>query len=231
MIIKYEKSGKERKAFVKAVREIIGEDAVYQGAPSFEYRVTDWYTITRDGNLDVFDRADSEEVENLIEQLAERGYIAADSDSVEIDVVPSDEVDGVAFAVEMPRDGFTDEDLEKLRKLVDSKAALIKKAFGAAALPIEVDDETVAFPWFPDILPDAVKAYTHFITAICEMAKNQKRITAKERAVDNEKYAFRCFLLRLGFIGKEYKAERKILLKNFTGSSAFREVRANEISE
>ena len=35
-------------------------------------------------------------------------------------------------------------------------------------------------------------------------------------------YAFRCFLLRLGFIGSEYKAERKILLKNLSGSSAFK---------
>ena len=54
------------------------------------------------------------------------------------------------------------------------------------------------------------------------MSKEQKRITATEKAVDNEKYAFRCFLLRLGFIGEEYKADRKILLKNLKGSSAFK---------
>ena len=44
----------------------------------------------------------------------------------------------------------------------------------------------------------------------------------KEKAVDNEKYAFRCFLLRLGFIGADYKTDRKILLKNLEGSSAFK---------
>jgi hypothetical protein len=54
------------------------------------------------------------------------------------------------------------------------------------------------------------------------MARNQKRITAKEKEIPNEKYAFRCFLLRLGFIGKEYKEERKILLRNLTGSAAFK---------
>lgn len=37
-----------------------------------------------------------------------------------------------------------------------------------------------------------------------------------------EKYAFRCFLLRLGMIGADYKAARKVLLRNLTGSSAFR---------
>lgn len=50
--------------------------------------------------------------------------------------------------------------------------------------------------------------------------------------IDNDKYAFRCFLLRLGFIGSEYKTERKILLRNLTGSSAFRNGgAANEVSE
>ena len=57
-----------------------------------------------------------------------------------------------------------------------------------------------------------------------------------EKAVENEKYAFRCLLLRLGFVGAEYKADRKILLKNLTGSSAFKsglkkEADENEISE
>ena len=54
------------------------------------------------------------------------------------------------------------------------------------------------------------------------MARNQKRVTAKEKETDNEKYSFRCFLLRLGFIGDEFKVARKVLLKNFTGSSAFK---------
>lgn len=54
------------------------------------------------------------------------------------------------------------------------------------------------------------------------MSVKQKRIQAKDKVVDNEKYAFRCFLLRLGFIGIEYKADRKILLKNIEGSAAFK---------
>jgi hypothetical protein len=78
---------------------------------------------------------------------------------------------------------------------------------------------------------DEVKAYSHLIAALCEMSKNQKRISATEKAVDNEKYAFRCFLLRLGFIGNEYKTERKILLRNLSGSSAFKGGAKHEISE
>lgn len=80
----------------------------------------------------------------------------------------------------------------------------------------------MAFPWFSQVDADSAAAYTHFISALCEMSRNAKRVTATEKPVENEKYAFRCFLLRLGFIGSEYKAERKILLKNLSGSSAFK---------
>ena len=80
--------------------------------------------------------------------------------------------------------------------------------------------------------PDEAKAYTHFIASLGKMSRDLKRISATEKEVDNEKYAFRCFLLRLGFIGSEYKSERKILLRNLTGSSAFRNGgAANEVSE
>ena len=54
------------------------------------------------------------------------------------------------------------------------------------------------------------------------MTMKQKRITAKPKENENEKYAFRCFLLRLGFIGDEYKADRKLLLSKLNGSSSFK---------
>ena len=94
---------------------------------------------------------------------------------------------------------------------------------------MEVSPDTVSFPWFEgrDLDADEVKTYTHLISALCDMARNQKRITAKEKATDNDKYAFRCFLLRLGFIGAEYKDERKILLRDLSGNSAFKSGKCN----
>lgn len=131
--------------------------------------------------------------------------------------------EGIGLTVSLPRESFTDAALENLHRLVDAKAALIKKALAVESLPVEADEERVSFPWFADGQDgDAAKAYTHFITALCDMARKQKRVTAKERPADNEKYAFRCFLLRLGFIGEEYKNERKVLLKNLSGNGSFK---------
>ena len=129
----------------------------------------------------------------------------------------------IGLVIEMPRSSFTDTALDNLKRLVESKSNLIKKALGAETLELEITDDKVGFPWFEDGTdPDTVKAYTHFVTALCEMARIQKRVTAKEKETGNDKYAFRCFLLRLGFIGAAYKEERKILLRNLTGSSAFK---------
>jgi hypothetical protein len=110
-----------------------------------------------------------------------------------------------------------------LMALIDSKARLIKKALGIDDTCISIEEDKVSFPWFSEqIDTDTLQTYTRFIAALCEMSVKQKRIQAKEKEVDNEKYAFRCFLLRLGFIGAEYKADRKILLKNLEGSAAFK---------
>jgi len=127
------------------------------------------------------------------------------------------------LTIEMPLAFMTDEGIANLEKLIASKADLIKKALGVDALPLERTETTLKFPWFQfPAESDEVAAHSRFIGALCAAAKKQKRVTAHEKAVDNEKYAFRCFLLRLGFIGDEYKQVRKILLRNLAGNSAFK---------
>ena len=128
------------------------------------------------------------------------------------------------LTIEMPLDSFTDASFENLKKMVASKEALIMKSIGVFELPIEKTEATIRFPWFPaDPEPDETDAYTRLVSALCAAAKEQKRVTAKEKPVENEKFAFRVFLIRLGFVGGEFKTARKILLRNLTGNSAFKD--------
>jgi len=132
----------------------------------------------------------------------------------------------------MPLDGFTDAALENLERLIASKASLIKKAIGADALPIERTETTLRFPWFRfGKEPEEVSAYSRFIGALCAAAKEQHRVTAKDKPVENEKFAFRVFLIRLGFVGDEYKTARKILLRNLSGNSAFKNGASAKVTE
>ena len=162
-------------------------------------------------------------VDTLLESLKLRGF-TFEQEEIEIENQTQTETQGDdILAIEMPKEGFTDEAMTNLENLLKGKGKLIKKALGIDALPVELSEETISFPWFRvDAEPDVIQAYTQFIVAICEMAKTQKRIAATAKPVDNEKYVFRCFLLRLGFIGEEYKTTRKILLSKLSGSAAFK---------
>ena len=217
--LRYNLTGSDRKRLVTAMAEATGCAAKYKGAPTFAYEVS-YFTIDKNGTVSFDDRADSEEIERTIERLHEQGFEAESSDVPDADE-PEEAVD--SLVISYPRKDITDAALENLRLLVASKESLIKKALGADALPIEVTDDVVSFPWFTGFpQPEEISAYAHFTGKLIGMAKTQKRVTAKEKETDNEKYAFRCFLLRLGFIGDEYKAARKILLRNLSGSGALK---------
>ena len=215
MTITINAAGAERKRLVQTIAQWLGCEAKYLGVPSCAYRV-DYFTIEKNGNLTFDDSADSEVIERLLQHIYDEGFDIDQSHTED-----EDEISGVCIS--MPRSQFTDSNLENLKAIVAAKGNLIKKALGTNELPIEVTDTKVSFPWFVGTpTPEELKAYDTFICKLCEMARNQKRVNATEKSTDNEKYAFRCFLLRLGFIGAEYKAARKILLKNLSGSSAFR---------
>lgn len=229
MEIRYNVTGAKRKELVKVIANATGARAEYKFMPTCNYEI-DYFTVTKDGTLLFDDRADSEEVERVLEAISAAGFECEPQDGGEqpfgeetkeaaeaADTAP--QAANVGLTVEIPLDKVA---VGNLTKLLDAKGNLIRKALGITDLRIEVLDDRVAFPWFSQVDTDSAAAYTHFISALCEMSRNAKRVTATEKPVDNEKYAFRCFLLRLGFIGSEYKMERKILLKNLTGSSAFK---------
>lgn len=225
MTVTIHATGAERKSLVKTISDWLGIPAKYCGAPTFNYEV-DYLTVDRNGNLSFDDRADSEVIERLLEHIYDEGFDIDQSHTEE--VIPETD-ESCAVCISMPKHLFTDGSLENLKALIAAKGNLIKKALGVNDLPLKVTDTKVSFPWFSAIpTPDEMNAYDTFICKLCEMARNQKRVNATEKPTDNEKYAFRCFLLRLGFIGAEYKSARKILLRNLAGSSAFRSGQRSE---
>ena len=69
---------------------------------------------------------------------------------------------------------------------------------------------------------DELKTFIQLSLAICELAHEVKFASAKPQQTDNEAYALRCWLLRLGFIGDEFKTARQILLRKMSGNCAWR---------
>jgi hypothetical protein len=171
----------------------------------------DYFTVDREGALVFDDENYSDEVERVFNAIADAGFTPDEGE----------EYEGTGLAIQMPM--MTGDEISRLEALIESKESLIKKAIGTDSLVVGEKDGKLDFPWFKaDTTPEEIKAYMDFVTALCRMAKEAKRVTGKDKPVENEKYAFRCFLLRLGFIGDDYKQSRKILLQNFSGSSAWK---------
>lgn len=212
MIIEFGLTGNDRKELVKAVSEIIGAPAVYQYMPTCAYIIGRDYTITKEGNLEISDSADSKEKEHLLSELKNRGY------SISL------EEESNSLTVEMPLNFVDDRTLNRIKRIIENKGELFKVAFKTDSLEINLTEKTVEFPWFTIEQDSDADAYCTFISMLCEFAKNQSRINNKPETTDNPKYTMRCYLLRLGMIGAEYKATRKVLLRNLSGSSAFRKV-------
>ena len=159
--------------------------------------------------------------ESELELVLERFY---KGEPIQQSELPEDEtVEADVLSISVPRNMFTDDKLENLQKLIEGKQTLFKHAFRAEQLEVVITQNQVSFPWFPLASElDAVNAYTEFISKLCELAIKLKRVSLTDKEVENEKYAFRCFLLRLGFIGDDSKNARRILLQNLSGNSAFR---------
>ena len=210
--ITYELKGVSRKELAKAISEVLITDSVYKGVPSCAYEIGD-LILDREGSIVIGDTMTPAEVDNLVTKLKEKGFIPTN--------LGGEAFDG--YEVAMPRDMFTDKALDNLRKIVNAKGELIGKAIGNVDLIIIERDEEVGFPWYPSTEDgEEVKYYLQFTESLCRMAIKRIRVTSTAKKSENEKYDFRCFLLSLGFIGKEYTGFRKFMMRNLTGNSAFK---------
>ena len=250
MKIHYSIMKEQRKKLVEVVGRTLGVQPIYcgaPGAPMFAYKVGA-FEITRDGSICFGDEADEAKVERMRTALREAGFVAEEEESemttAEVETAGAAAVETAAMTddedkltISLPRSFLTGTGRKNLDALLASKGKLIQKAFNIEKATYTLTDEMIKFAWFHGkIAEDTVRAYTDFISKLCEMAQKQKRAVAKEKVVENEKYAFRCFLLRLGMIGDDYKTSRRILLQNLTGSSAFKcghrkEAASHEVSE
>ncbi len=202
MNIRFNIEKSQRKALAQKIGEMTGSEVKYLGVPSCGYQIGAC-TLDKEAVLHGDELPD-----DIRSELQKAGYTAED--------------EPVALTISMPRDFFTEQSMNNLLQLIANKETLLKHALNTESLAVNECEETVEFPWFTVEKDGDGDAYAKFITMLCEFAKNLKRVVNKPDTSDNEKYAFRCFLLRLGMIGEEYKPVRRVLLRRLTGSSAFR---------
>lgn len=208
MIINFGVTGKNRKQLVTAIANFTNCKAEYQYTPTYAYKIGP-YTVTQNGEL-VYQE---ENIQPLLIDLAKQGFNPKD--------------DQINLKLSYNRQNFDESSLDHLRQLIWAKGNLIKEALAIDSLPLEVTDEKVSLDWFKELDLKESEAYQLFLNHLVDYAKKRTRVITQPREYENPRYAFRCFLLQLGFIGPEYKEARKILLSKLHGSCAFRKEATN----
>jgi len=129
------------------------------------------------------------------------------------------------LVLSFPRETIDDATLYKIKIMVTNREQLLKHALGAESLKIETTKDKISFPWFnAPGNSELAKIYMDFVTAIINRAKQKTHIIPRDNSkpYENEKFAFRIFMIDLGLKGPRYAELRHELMKNLSGNSSFR---------
>ena len=202
----------DKKETIKKLEAQTGLKAVYQGAPSFAYRIGD-YIVDRDGNVTKEQTTvevtiprthiTAEGLKNLIYMIAAKGELIS-------------KATGGEFKVD--RELIEDLAVAKIYE-VESIMRVLEKSPGELK-GLKIESDQITFTGFPQ--NDDSQSYIKLAGLMNDFCTKQKRVNAKPAVTDNDKYTFRCFLISIGMKGVEYKEDRKALLKNLEGNGAFR---------
>ena len=220
MKLEFNVKGDERKRMVKALEEALDEKALYLKTPSCAYQVGN-FKVGKNGELEFDENLNEEEKNKAIKAAVKAtGVSPKELEQLTKQETNSANTQNISLSVALPKDKIN---TTNLAALLESKASLIKKALGVNDLSFKEEGENIIFDWFDEITnQEEALIYTRFISSLCKMSVDYKRISNKPIDTDNEKFSFRTFLIRLGYVGNDYKQDRKFLLRNLTGSSAFR---------
>jgi hypothetical protein len=238
----------ERKEIIKALGEHFGVEPKYMGAPSFAYEIAsaeETYTVDREGKV-ITSAGNDVEFESIINgKVGEEKPTETEISSFKV-AIPMDGHTGITLrnlvnmvyskqtlikkslgiSVSIIEDDFCKGiNKAKIETLEDFKLTI--ENIGAESCPgigFDFFDKTIRFKFLDDnASSEKIKAYTQFAELLSHSAKSLKRVSAKAKDTDNDKFTFRVFLIRLGMVGDEYKTARKILLENLEGNSAFKD--------
>ncbi|AOZ73096.1 hypothetical protein BK816_07170 [Boudabousia tangfeifanii] len=235
----YDLPAGKRGIIVANLQALYDEKPRYLGAPSYGYQVGP-ATVSRNGTITWEGKQPSKkDVRDLLGLLGEDDFYPDNlfdlrhwletkqprttTPQAKPGEAEPEELVADGLTVTIPCNTLTDAALERFKALVNAKGPLIQAALNLEALPIEVTDDEVRMPWIQrPCTPSEAHALTQLVGAMLTMARDAKRVTAKPKEESNPRYAMRCFLLRLGFIGPEHKALRKTLMGDLAGSAAWR---------
>jgi len=207
--------GSARKPLVKAIEDITGIKGVYTMKAPLQFA----YVFDNEGNDLILAKDGTLTADNwLVGKLERAGFIGEVEGGEEAEV---ETTEGDTITIEIPKNGsMSDEKMQNLLKLAESKHRLLTKALGT---PLIINDggDTVqfVFPYSEDV--GIAQMYSQLAAAMVRYIKKHQRVTAVEKEVESEKFALRAWMVKLGMNGAEYGACRKWFCRNLSGNASF----------
>lgn len=237
-------AGRERKEVAALIAAHFGTQAVYQGTRGFGYLITEpggreWLVDKAGAVVTEGTKEDNvAELLAVLKVLEENGLEAQGPVAVTISTEGHNGVTLrnlvnmlagkerlIAKAMGTASQPFIAPEMVAAINTVRLKTIeeFLEAASGEASSGLMVTQEAITLCWFaPTLNPEAIAAYIQFAFAVNAMALAQKHSSPHAKETANEKYTFRVWLLRLGFIGEAYSASRKLFLGRLDGNGSFR---------
>ncbi|MCR5486345.1 MAG: hypothetical protein K6F35_02310 [Lachnospiraceae bacterium] len=211
---------------IAAMERILQAHAVYEGPPTFAYRVGA-FVVDRDGNIS---SGDEERLGWLKERLADGGALGCGACAEEtfavvttasamrniINMIYSKQ-HLIGKAAGYPVFGITEELVAAVKDRSLTAEEILGKVEEAAPEGIKASGDVLAITGLPD-----TEAYRALARAMADEASSRGWILPDEADMSNEKYVMRAWLVRMGLGGKDAASVRKTLMMNLGGNSAFR---------
>ena len=249
----FKASGLERKQVASAIAEALGGEVRYQGPPSFSYEASGW-RIDKAGIV-TSPEIQKDFLRTVLDALKETGATADGDGTVTLSLhghtgntlrnvvnLIWSKQSLILKALGREREILPEclvhainavpiDTLEDFAKVVND-AIEAGSIIGDSELNFDLADRTLSFSFSNASLDaDGVLAFATLCQQINEQAIKQKFSSTKQKETTNDKYAFRVWLLKLGFVGDAFKTERKMLLEKLSGNAAFRTEEARLAAE
>lgn len=235
----------DRKALAQRISELLSAPVAYAGAPSFAYRVGDVVTVDRAGNLEVI----GDVPEALRAFLVEQGWMQPEPETPvegmtvsvavkDITVVDLKNLTHMLYSkqyllnrsmgaetLRIPKllvdrlKEYTPETPEAFTELLDDCRAMDE----LAGFDYRDNRVSMDIPYSAEGQPERWMTYADLLNRMIAAAQEALRVSPTLLTPENEKYAMRGWLLRLGYGGSDLKARRRILLEKLKGYAAFRD--------
>ncbi len=249
-------SGIERKVTAAVIAAALSTEASYSGAPRFSYQAGGW-TVDREGMVLTPETpiGEKDSIRPVLDALKTAGA------SVEGNATVTVSLDGhngitlknlvnliyckqaliqksLAFQEDIIPESFVKIINSVMMETLGELADLINTAIdngqiqGESQLNFDLAERTISFSFANATLDaDEVLAFLSLCWQLNEQARKQKFSSAKQKDTDNDKFSFRVWLIRLGFVGAAFATDRKVLLARLSGDAAFRTETARQAAE